>query len=144
MTRKKASPGQEAFELSFHIFREHRAYMRSLLDPMDLTPMQMHALRALTPSQPTPMATLAGQIFCDPPNLTPIVKHLSQRGLISVSPDPADRRIKRVSLTRQGAELRRDILRALEQPPPLIAGLSQADQRRLRDLFQRMVALLDD
>ena len=53
-----------------------------------------------------------------------------------------DRRIKMVSLTPGGVALRRRVLARLNEPAPWMLALSEADQRRLRDIFQR--ALVDE
>jgi len=135
MTRRSKPAGTEAFELSFHYFREHRAYMKRLLGPFDLTPMQMHALRALE-GGPLTMAALSELIFCEPPNVTPVADKLEARGLVHRLADASDRRIKRVALTDAGERMRRE-------PPPLVAALSEADQRALRDLFRKIVAGID-
>jgi len=142
MTRRSKPAGTEAFELSFHYFREHRAYMKRLLGPFDLTPMQMHALRALE-GGPLTMAALSELIFCEPPNVTPVADKLEARGLVHRLADASDRRIKRVALTDAGERMRRELSRALSEPPPLVAALSEADQRALRDLFRKIVAGID-
>ena len=144
VTRKTTpSPGKEAFDLSFHYFREHRAHMKRILAPFALTPMQMHALRALAPGVPQTMANLSEMIFCDPPNVTPVVDKLESLGLVERASDPHDRRIKHVSLTRDGEAMRRDILRALEELPRAIASLPLADQHALRNLLRKMIDAIE-
>lgn len=136
--------GQEAFELSFHYFREHRAYMKRLLADYELTPMQLHALRAMEPGVPQPMVSLSQKIFCDPPNVTPVVDKLEARGLVTRMASTQDRRIKSVTLTAEGEALRTRLLQALREPPRLISALSAEDQRLLRDLFRKMVDSIEE
>lgn len=143
-TPRVTPEGHEAFELSFHYFREHRAHMKRLLADLELTPMQMHALRALEPGQPQPMVSLSQKLFCDPPNVTPVVDKLEALGLVTRVTSPQDRRIKSVLLTAAGEALRTRVLSALREPPRLISALSADDQRLLRDLLRKMIDSIEE
>jgi DNA-binding MarR family transcriptional regulator len=131
--------GREAFELSFEYFREHRAHMRRLETELGLPPMQMHALRALELGQPSPSATLARRLHCDPANATSVIDKLESLGLVERLVDPIDRRVKHVALTRKGAEMRARVVAALAAPMPLLGGLAPEEQEQLRDLFRKIV-----
>ena len=51
--------------------------------------------------------------------------------------------MKALTLTPAGVELRDEVLAVMNEPPEAIAALPQADQRALRDILARAVALLE-
>ena len=51
------------------------------------------------------MGSAASLLAMDRTTLTAALKPLERRGLVKVSPDPADRRSRRLSLTRKGRSL---------------------------------------
>lgn len=131
--------GREAFELSFAWWQEHRRYMADLQSATGLSPMEVHAVRALEPGRPVPTVALAQQIHCEPSNITGIVDRLVRAGLVERAADQEDRRVRLVSLTDAGVTMHRRLNRRLATPPAAIGRLSAADQRTLRDLLRRMV-----
>jgi DNA-binding MarR family transcriptional regulator len=107
---------------------------------LGLTEPLADALWQLDPAAPTPsMRQWAARLRCDPSSVTFLADRLTERGLIEVRVDPADRRRKTVALTPGGERTRRDLLAAFTTRSPL-ARLSRDEQRRLRDLLGRMAA----
>ena len=136
----RTEAGNQAWELFFELFRRHRAHMRELQQRFDLAPMDLHALRALTPTQSMPAGQLAGHIFCDPPNIVKVVARLVERGLVTQTRDEVDGRVRQVRLTREGALLRDEVIEAFAVPPTYISGLPDGEQQLLRDLLQHMLS----
>lgn len=137
--QRVTAAGREALELSFDWWQEHRAYMAELHTATGLSPMEVHAIRALDAEVPTPTLELAGQIHCEPSNITTIVDRLARAGLITRAPHPDDRRVRLITLTPQGQVARGQVDAYLATPPAAINRLSAADQRALRDLLRKMV-----
>lgn len=79
----------------------------------DLTPQQAVLLRSL--KQPRPMRTVAHAMRCDPSNVTGLIDRIERRGLVERIPDPADRRVRFLSLTDAGRRVREDIQRDLTE-----------------------------
>jgi MarR family transcriptional regulator, organic hydroperoxide resistance regulator len=100
-----------------------------------VTPSILGALRFL--DQPQPMGRMADLLQCDPSNVTGIVDTLEARNLAKRKPSDADRRVKVVELTAAGRKLRARASEEMFKPPTWIEGLSEADQRRLRDVLKR-------
>ncbi|MHB1844607.1 MAG: MarR family winged helix-turn-helix transcriptional regulator, partial [Deltaproteobacteria bacterium] len=71
---------------------------------------------------------------------TGIVDKLEARGLVERRGSPTDRRIKIVSLTPQGATLRRRLIAQMNEPAGWMRELPTEEQRRLCDVFQEAVA----
>src|SRR5213595_1267082 len=83
-----------------------RAHWAALSAEFELTPAQGSVLRHLEPGKPVPMNSLADLLVCDASNITGIVDKLEARGLIERQPSPDDRRVKMLTVTARGAELR--------------------------------------
>jgi DNA-binding MarR family transcriptional regulator len=100
-----------------------------------VTPTILGALRHL--EQPEPMGRMAELLHCDPSNVTGIVDTLEERNLAKRKPSEADRRVKVVELTAAGKKLRARASEEMFKPPAWIEGLSEPDQRKLRDILKR-------
>ena len=59
------------------------------------------------------------------------------RGLARRRPSDSDRRVKAIELTAKGRRMRERVMGELSEPPEWLLGLSQKDQRTLRDLLRR-------
>jgi DNA-binding MarR family transcriptional regulator len=71
--------------------------------------------------------------------VTGIVDRLEKRGLVERRSAEGDRRVKALTLTPAGVELREEVMALMSEPPEAIASLSVADQRVLRDILARAV-----
>ena len=131
----------EAQELFFEIGMSHRVKVGAELAELGLTFTQAHALRLLQPDHPFPMSKLAELLFCDASNVTGIADRLEARGLVRRA-EGTDRRVKMLTLTSDGSELRARVMRLMNEPPAAITSLSAKDQRALRDILRRAVAHL--
>ena len=87
------------------------------------------------------MRELADVLFCDASNVTALADRLEGKSLAERQPDPGDRRVKALALTAEGKRLRERVFEVMSEPPPPIAALSVADQRALRDILRRAVAI---
>jgi DNA-binding MarR family transcriptional regulator len=133
-----------AWEMSFTWFRLHRENLRRILAGFDLTPMQMHALRALTPGRARPISEVANLIYCDPANATSVVTALTRRGLLERVQDPLDRRVRAVTLTDEGMQVRARLIAALSSPPDAFAALGPDRQEALTELLAALPPASED
>jgi DNA-binding MarR family transcriptional regulator len=104
---------------------------------LGLTPPQMGVLKTL--DDKSPMSRLASELHCDASNVTWMTDRLEERGLVERTPDPLDRRIKRLVLTEDGRKLRKHIDRRLRAGIPGLDKLSPADRETLGRLLGRML-----
>ncbi|WBB55587.1 MarR family transcriptional regulator [Verrucosispora sp. WMMD573] len=86
-----------------------------------------------------PMGELASELRCDASNVTQLVSRMEARGLVARVPDLEDRRIKRVSITPAGREVRRVVRGAFEFPAERLALLTDQEQRQLHGLLGKML-----
>jgi DNA-binding MarR family transcriptional regulator len=94
--------------LCLHVQGAARALARRFDDalrPFDLTNGQFSLLMSLNRPAPPPMAPVAALLAMDRTTLTAALKPLQRRGLVKVSPDPADRRSRILQLTLKGTRL---------------------------------------
>ncbi|MEF2551608.1 MarR family transcriptional regulator [Aurantimonas sp. A2-1-M11] len=78
------------------------------LRPFGLTNGQFSLMVALNQPEPPPIGRLAPFLGMDPSTLTAAVKPLARRGLLTIEPDPEDRRSRRLRITPQGVALMRE------------------------------------
>ncbi|MBJ7348525.1 MAG: MarR family transcriptional regulator [Thermoleophilaceae bacterium] len=135
------TPAREACELLYSLMVSGPPVFPRVAAEFDLTPPQLHLLRLLGEGQSMPMRVVAEMLFCDASNVTSLVDRLEERKLIKRRPDPSDRRVKQIVLTKSGEALRTKALRKLYEPPAELSALSAADQRALRDILKRAVSL---
>lgn len=94
--------------LCLHVQRAARALARRFdeaLRPMGLTNGQFSLLMSLNRPQPANMSQVASVLAMDRTTLTAYLKPLERRGLVNVSPDPDDKRTRRLTLTPDGRKL---------------------------------------
>ena len=70
----------------------------------DLTAQQVGLLRLL--DAPVSMRAFAEELACDPSNVTGLVDRVERLGLVERVPDPRDRRVRMLTLTSKGREVR--------------------------------------
>ncbi|MBM6593489.1 MarR family winged helix-turn-helix transcriptional regulator [Microvirga pudoricolor] len=94
--------------LCLHVQRAARALGRRFdeaLRPLGLTNGQFSLLMSLNRPEPPSMGSVAGLLAMDRTTLTAALKPLERRGLVSVAPDPGDKRARRLALTPDGRAL---------------------------------------
>jgi DNA-binding MarR family transcriptional regulator len=94
--------------LCLHVQRAARALARRFDDalrPFDLTNGQFSLLMSLNRPEPPPMGPVASLLAMDRTTLTAALKPLERRGLVQITPDPADRRSRILKLTSDGRKL---------------------------------------
>lgn len=130
---------------------EHRELVTRLLDTADdmrvifrrtagaaaLTPTEAVALLELEPDRPAAQRTLAEAMKVDPSNLSGVIDRLEGRGLVTRSPDAADRRVKILALTAAGRRVRSRMRRALDDADPLVA-LPAHDRAEMLRMFRTL------
>src|SRR3984957_18702566 len=91
-----------------HLQRAARATARrydDALRPLGLTSGQFSLLMSLNRVEPPTMGEVASLLAMDRTTLTANLKPLERRGLVELAVDPADRRSRRLALTRSGRDL---------------------------------------
>ncbi|NQV26449.1 MAG: MarR family transcriptional regulator [Rhodopirellula sp.] len=108
-----------------------------------LTPPQFQMLTVLNRlrGEQVTQRRLGRELYVSFPNITVMLTRLEQLGLIERKVNPADRRERFVSITREGRSLLKTIWE--EQPAQLesvMAGLDDDERRQLARLMNKMIA----
>lgn len=94
--------------LCLHSQRAARALARHFDEafrPLGITSGQFSLLMSLNRPDPPTMGAVASLLAMDRTTLTAALKPLERRGLLAVTPDPTDRRARRLALTNAGRAL---------------------------------------
>jgi DNA-binding MarR family transcriptional regulator len=89
------------------------------------------------------MHELAERLGCHTSNATGIADRLAARGLVERTDDPADRRIKRVSLTEAGRQVRDRLVACASEHPSPIERLTADQRSQLAGLLRIAAGPLD-
>lgn len=94
--------------MCLHVQRAGRALARRFdeaLRPLNLTNGQFSLMMSLNRLEPPTMRAVADLLALDRTTLTAALKPLERRGLVTVKPNPADRRSRLLTLTSDGRAL---------------------------------------
>lgn len=112
--------------LCFAVYATGHAFTRFYkprLDALDLTYPQYLAFLALWESDDITVKTLGDRLFLDSGTITPLIKRLEARGLVTRQRDAEDERQVRVRLTEAGRDLRD---KAMSIPLAVVEGTGLA------------------
>jgi DNA-binding MarR family transcriptional regulator len=127
------------------VARRLRVASMAALAQYDVTPSQVRAIRVLATQDTGPgnrgvrSKELAEHLRIAPRSATEVVDALEEKGLVTRSPDPGDRRATLVSLTDRGSALAEEVRRtrgvASEQ---LLERLTQTDREDLARILRKL------
>jgi DNA-binding MarR family transcriptional regulator len=148
MTRRKAStppaarlrvPGA-AFLLSQLGYHSSRLW-QGRLAPLGLEPRHVMLLRHVAIAEGRSQQALGEAVQIPPSRMVALVDALEQRGLLRRRPDPNDRRVRTLHLTRDGWRLLDKVMEiSLEHERQLCKGLQPAEREQLITLLSRLAA----
>jgi len=140
-----ASSGNASFHTTLHVYdhclcfaaqRAARALARRFDDalaPLGLTSGQFSLLTSLNQPEPPSIGSVAALLVMDRTTLTANLKPLERRGLVNIGVNPADRRGRRLTLTKAGRKLLQSAMPTWRRTHAEIDGrLIQADAQVLR------------
>jgi DNA-binding MarR family transcriptional regulator len=96
-------------QLCFSLYSASHRLVRSyrlLLEPLDLTYPQYLAMLVLWQQPQLNVKELGEQLYLDSGTLTPLLKRLETKGLVSRTRSQQDERVVQISLTAQGKALK--------------------------------------
>lgn len=118
-----------------------RAY-RPLLKELDLTYLQYMVLMLLWQESKLNVKELGDRLRLDSGTLTPLLKRLEGKGLVARSRSQLDERVRIISITRQGAALKK---KAQDIPTKLACtiGLSKAQGKQFKTMCEQLLAAIE-
>ncbi len=133
------SDGESLADAFWNVARQLRHLSRESLGPIEITPGQSRALRALNHDGPLRLNVLAEQLRIAPRSATEVVDALEERGLAERRPDPHDRRATLVAPTAEGLRMGELIGAARRvEAERLFGTLSPSDRLALARILGRL------
>jgi DNA-binding MarR family transcriptional regulator len=109
------------------------------LEPLGIGPRDFLLMRFVAASDGQSQQALADRLNVPPSRMVALVDHLEDAGLVERRPDPADRRVRWLHLTRKGrGVLDRAAKIAIDYETQLCAGINRKEREQLIDLLQRL------
>jgi DNA-binding MarR family transcriptional regulator len=133
-------PRSVGFLISQLGFFSSRGFMDALA-PVGIGPKEFLLMRFVDSSQGQSQQALAERLGVPASRMVALVDHLEDAGLVERRPDPEDRRVRGLYLTRKGrAALERAGKIAIDYETRLCAGISREEREQLIDLLQKLQA----
>jgi DNA-binding MarR family transcriptional regulator len=133
------APSTLAFLLSQVGIHASRRFAERISE-VDLNPPLFRILNLIDAAEGQSQQAIGAGIQVPPSRMVALVDELEERGLVERRPNPDDRRVRALFLTRKGRSSLargREIARVHEKE--LTEGMSETDRVRLTKLLQKMV-----
>jgi DNA-binding MarR family transcriptional regulator len=131
-------PRSVGFLLSQLGFVSSKGFMDALA-PVGIDPREFLLMRFVAASEGRSQQALAEQLALPASRMVALVDHLEDAGLLERRPDPEDRRIRGLHLTRKGqGVLDRAGKIAIDYETQLCAGINREEREQLIDLLQKL------
>lgn len=131
-------------QLCFPLYAASRAITKRytpLLKKLDLTYTQYITMMVLWESPAITVHELGEQLYLDSGTLTPLLKKMEAKGLLTRERDAADERKVIVSLTQKGRDLREDALAVPAAMGECVgAALPRSEAVELKQLLDKLLA----
>src|ERR671926_764109 len=132
------APRSVGFLLSQLGFFSSRRF-HAALEPLGIGPRDFLLMRFVAASDGQSQHALADKLNVPPSRMVALVDHLEDAGLVERRPDPDDRRVRGLHLTRKGrGVLDRASKIAIDYETQLCAGINREEREQLIDLLQRL------
>ena len=116
---------------------------KPFLDGLDLTYTQYIAMMALWEHGSLSVKDLGSLLFLDSGTLTPLLKKLEEKGLVSRVRDPGDDRVVIVSATKEGMAMR-DCARPIPDSMKSCISLPAEDAVELSRILKKLMGMFGD
>jgi DNA-binding MarR family transcriptional regulator len=135
-----AAPRSVGFLISQLGFFSSKRFMAAL-EPLGIDPREFLLMRFVAAADGRPQHELAERLAIPPSRMVALVDRLEEAGFIERRPDPEDRRVRGLYLTRKGrGVLERAGKVAIDYETRLCAGINREEREQLIDLLQKLQA----
>jgi MarR family transcriptional regulator, organic hydroperoxide resistance regulator len=126
-------------QLAYALHAAVESHLHDTLEELDLTLTLADALWQLDPALgPLSRRELAERLGCDPSNVTFLVDRLERRRLVTRARGTRDRRVKALTLTPAGVEVRNRLIATIAESP-IFSQLTNTQRRQMAGLLGRCV-----
>jgi DNA-binding MarR family transcriptional regulator len=138
MNHKEAEKGQPAFLLA-QLGAHAASQFAERLNALELSPADAGILRLLRTAAGISQQELSATLRIHPSRLVAILDNLEKRQLIERRPNPGDRRLYSLHLTRDGGEALQRIGKiAREHQDALLSALNAEERSNLTEILHRI------
>jgi len=113
--------------------------MRGYLAPFGITPTQYAVMRVLFERDGQTGAGVSTYLQMDSATLTGVIDRLNHAGLLERRPDPGDRRVNRLHLSKKGLALMPDLDAAVEEANDFLNEMVGNRERALHTGLRRLI-----
>ena len=132
------APRSVGFLISQLGFFSSRGFMEALA-PVGIDPREFLLMRFVATDEGQSQQALAERLGVPASRMVALVDHLEANGLVERRPDPEDRRVRGLYLTRKGrGALERAGRIAIDYETRLCAGINREERELLIDLLQKL------
>ena len=132
------APRSVGFLISQLGFFSSRGFMEALA-PVGIDPREFLLMRFVATDEGQSQQALAERLGIPASRMVALVDHLEASGLVERRPDPEDRRVRGLYLTRKGrGALERAGKIAIDYETRLCAGINREERELLIDLLQKL------
>jgi DNA-binding MarR family transcriptional regulator len=132
------APRSVGFLISQLGFFSSKGFMEAL-EPVGIGPREFLLMRFVDASEGQSQQALAERLGVPPSRMVALVDHLEEAGFVERRPDPEDRRVRGLHLTRKGrGALERAGKIAIDYETQLCAGINREERELLIDLLQKL------
>jgi len=132
------APRSVGFLISQLGFFSSRRFTEAL-DPLGIGPRDFLLMRFVDASHGQSQHALAERLQIPPSRMVALVDRLEEMGLLERRPDPDDRRVRGLFLTRRGRSVLEKAGKiAIDYETQLCAGINREEREQLIDLLQRL------
>ncbi|WP_407478768.1 MarR family winged helix-turn-helix transcriptional regulator [Elizabethkingia anophelis] len=126
----------------YALFREIVGRYRPLLDQLDITYPQYLVLLILWEHQEQSVSQLGEKLYLDSGTLTPLLKRLEQKKLVTRSRSKEDERIVKIKLTSEGQSLQKN---AASIPKQLFEDMKVPEEelKQLKTTIEKILTTLN-
>lgn len=120
--------------------------MNRQLQELDLTSAQGHIIGYLAHTEHPPCARDLEQFFSlSHPTVSGLISRMEAKGFVAVTPDPDDKRVKRIRLLDKGMACSRRIEASVrDNEETIVQGFTQEERALFADFLQRAIRNLND
>ena len=132
------APRSVGFLISQLGFFSSKGFMEAL-EPLGIGPREFLLMRFVASAEGQSQQALAERLGVPPSRMVAMVDHLEEGGLVERRPDPGDRRVRGLHLTRKGrGVLDKAGAIAIDYETRLCAGINRQEREQLIDLLQKL------
>lgn len=123
------------YAVSKEIVRRYKPF----LDEIDLTYTQYITMMVLWENKQMSVKELGEKLYLDSGTLTPLLKRLEQKGLLTRQRDSRDERILMVNITKTGEKLKEQAIKV----PEKMMGCVPLEAEDAKELYQILHKMMD-